>query len=159
MDNCYLALDISLSNTGYSVFKGRNFIEIGSIPTTHKDKLEIRLNKIFEKIYEITQNYKFDRVYIEEAYIHQGRAMSTMQIIRALKTVYFALGKGGVDFSSIVELHNKTVKMQLTGDGGANKKFVQKCVSRKLNNYKFKNFDESDSVAVMFTGLEIEGVI
>ena len=149
-----LSLDGSLSRTGYCIYDTeiKEFVEIGSIPTSSTKPLAYRLKQIYDKICLLCVCYKFEEVVIEEPIVNIKRIKSTMQVHKALGIIHLAL----LEFK-INEIHNKTVKKYVTGNGNAKKNDVMQSIISKFPElqYKIKNDDESDAVGVLLTYLQL----
>lgn len=151
LDEYVLSLDLSLLNTGYSVYniKTFKFVEVGSIPTCSDEPLYKRLNKIHKKLALLMLTYKFNKYIIERSFVSKYK-LSTMQVMRVSGIAIFTLGD-----IECIEVASTSVKLYVTGNGKSKKEEVKKCVLEKYSYLKFNNMDESDSVAIMMKGLEL----
>ena len=77
-----LAIDPSLSSTGFAVFdEEENLIECGKIKTGPTTSEEDRLVKISNKMRGIVENYKINKVVMESQFFSKN-AKTSMQLSR-----------------------------------------------------------------------------
>lgn len=151
--NYVWALDLSLSNSGISIFdEFGNNVYIDSIPTTTKDDTAVRLHLIANKLLEIKNQYPPSKIIFEKSF-HRFN-VSTEQIYRVVGVVEYL-------FWNIDKIYyaSTTVKKEVTGKGNSKKPDVEKNIKSKYPDIKFKNLDESDSFAVGLTYFYKEGIL
>jgi len=148
-----LALDISLVNTGGSIFDEKgNVIEVFSVPTSPKDLTQIRLKKIADFFINLKKRYEFDLVIIEKGFSKFGTV--TQQIYRCVGVINCLLWK-----SEQIYIPATTVKKTVTGSGKADKEQVKKSVLKQWKDVVINNDDESDSLAVGLTYFKQQGIL
>lgn len=148
-----LALDISLVNTGGSVFdKEGNVIEVFSVPTSSKDSTQVRLKKIADFFIALKKRYEFDVVVMERGFFRHNTA--TQQIYRVVGVVNCLLWK-----SEQLYIAATTVKKEVTGSGRGDKIQVRKKIEEIWKDIEINNEDESDSLAVGYTYFKQKGVL
>lgn len=151
--NYVWALDLSLSNSGISIFdEFGNIIYIDSIPTTAKDNTAVRLHLIADKLLDIKKNYPPLKIIFEKSF-HRFN-ISTEQIYRVVGVVEYL-------FWDVDKIYyaSTTVKKEVASKGNSKKNDVEKIIKEKYPNIKFKNLDESDSFAVGLTYFYKEGIL
>jgi crossover junction endodeoxyribonuclease RuvC len=148
-----LALDVSLVNTGGSVFdKEGNVIEIFSVPTSSKDSTQVRLKKIADFFIALKKRYEFELVVFEKGF--SKFAGATQQIFRVIGVINCLLWK-----SEQIYIAATTVKKTVTGSGKADKEQVKKAVLKQWKDIEVNNDDESDSLAVGLTYFKQQGIL
>jgi len=148
-----LALDISLVNTGGSIFDEKgNVIEIFSVPTSSRDLIQVRLKKIADFFIDLKKRYEFKLVVMEEGFVKFN--LVTKQIYRATGVINCLLWK-----SEQIYIPATTVKKTVTGSGKADKSQVQKYVQEQWKDVTINNDDESDSLAVGLTYFKQQGIL
>jgi crossover junction endodeoxyribonuclease RuvC len=141
----FLALDVSLSDTGVAIFTEYCKIEnVFSIPTTNKMDIQHRLRIYGDALLAISQKYDIVEIAFESGF--SKFPLATQQL-------YKCHGIASYIFSEIPQFFYAptTIKKMLTGDGKAKKEAVWGEVSRWYPNLDLKSDNESDAVAVMLT--------
>lgn len=148
-----LALDVSLVNTGGSVFdKEGNLIEVFSVSTSSKDSTQVRLKKIADFFISLKKRYEFELVVFERGFTQFSNA--TQQIFRCVGVINCLLWK-----SEQIYIPATTVKKTVTGSGKADKEQVKKAVLKQWKHIEINNDDESDSLAVGLTYFKQQGIL
>ena len=148
-----LALDVSLVNTGGSVFdREGNVIEVFSVPTSAKDSTQVRLKKIADFFIALKKRYEFELVVLERGFTKFNSV--TQQIYRATGVINCLLWR-----SEQVYIPATTVKKTVTGSGKADKDQVRKSVLKQWKDIVINNDDESDSLAVGLTYFKQQGIL
>lgn len=148
-----LSLDLSLSNTGYSVFDddGR-FVETGHVQTDEKQTTPLRLKCIAQKLKQIKRKYKLKTVVIERGFYRHIK--STQQIFRVHGLVNYIF----CDIEQI-EIHATSVRKLVAGHGNITKKELQEFMLINYPDLKFEDFDEMDSLALGIAYFNAKGVV
>jgi Holliday junction resolvasome RuvABC endonuclease subunit len=147
------ALDLSLSNSGISIFThDGKFVFISSVETNTKDETCVRLHKIGQRFLDLKKEYKPDKIIIEKGF-HRFN-VSTEQVYRVVGVVEYL-------FWDIDKIYYPatTVKKEVTGKGNSKKFEVEATIIKNFPNARFKNLDESDSFAVGLTYFYKEGIL
>jgi Holliday junction resolvasome RuvABC endonuclease subunit len=147
-----LCLDLSLSNSGVSLFDNSGNIELCfSIPTNAKDTHGERLNIIADKLLEIKQKYKIDILVIENGFIMHNKSSQAIFKVRGVVEYLFYN-------CELILYPPTTVKKAITGKGSAKKEELQQKLENCFN-IKFKDLDQSDSFALGITYFLEKGII
>lgn len=154
--NKILALDQSLSNTGYAIFVGNRFYESGHFPTKIKDsKCNVcnseRLYIIKEQISQLFNEYSgFDYVIIEGySYTSNSQALSGLyELGGIIKLLCYE------NNSKLIIIPPSLAKKWLNMNdkfkegkesGMTNKEVTYTAIKVKYNKYDFKSDDEADA--------------
>ncbi|MGX7029790.1 crossover junction endodeoxyribonuclease RuvC [Vagococcus zengguangii] len=149
--NIVLALDLSLTETGYAICKIEkgNFevLEFGTIKTSSKDSMGYRLQLIESELIRIMQKWHPDSVVKEKSFSNRN-ITSTQAIFQVVRIASYAIWKElelvPIDYAAT------NIKKTLTGNGRASKEHLMEKV-KALTNSEPTNFDESDAIAVAYT--------
>ncbi len=114
-------IDPGTAVTGYGVIKTVNnsvcWVDSGVITTDSADALPMRLEKIFDRLFEKIQQHQPQRVCIEEAFYGKN-VHTTLVLGHARGVAMLAARKTG---ATIVEYSPREVKKAITGNGNATK--------------------------------------
>ena len=151
-----LAIDPSLTNTGYAVFKnGAELVDYGVIKTKKANKFtqDTRLLTIINKITKLIKVYKFDYLAIETQFLMGFRGASVLKVAEvsgAIKAKFLELTSNGVIF----EITPSEAKKDL-GVKGVKKRDERKAlILKKVNEIYAKditNLDISDAIAIGYS--------
>ena len=104
-----LALDISTSITGFCVFNEWNAVHIGHIDLRKEKDFFRKVDLVKEKIEELNNQYKFEKVAIEEAFQSFGRGRSSARTLFTLAKfngiVQYIVFSLGID-STVINVNN-----------------------------------------------------
>jgi Holliday junction resolvasome, endonuclease subunit len=151
-----LALDLSLTCTGYSVLEVVNgsvtLLEKGHIPTKSKECMGSRLERITLILGEVLNRYDSSiSEVVREASFSNGRIKATQSIFMVNGAITLDLYRYG--YPTIHEVYNTTIKKTIGGTGKSTKEMVQQGLEKYVGEHVYKKEDESDSVAVGLTWL------
>jgi Holliday junction resolvasome RuvABC endonuclease subunit len=152
-----LCLDLSLSNTGVSLFKENGELELCfSIPTEAKIKgVSIthgeRLKLIASKLLELRAKHEITVLVIENGFTRHNVSTQILYKLRGVVEYLF------VD-CELFTYAPTTIKKIITGKGTAKKEELLEVLERKFN-IKFENTDQSDSFALGIVYFYKQGVI
>lgn len=125
-------IDPGTAATGYGVIQSRNnsvsWIDSGVILTDTSSPLAVRLQVIYDKLFEKMLQHNPDRVCIEEAFYGKN-VHTTLVLGHARGVAMLAAVKTG---AQVVEYSPREVKKALTGNGGAAKEQVEYMVKMLL---------------------------
>jgi len=121
-------------------------IHITSIKTNDKLDHGYRLHQQREFMKPIIKKYPPEVVFYEKGFTNFNVAT---QVIFRVVGVFNELLK---DYKTEY-LAPTTVKKTITSNGKSSKEVLQKALIKKYPNVKFKNTDESDALAVVYTGM------
>lgn len=131
-----LGIDPGLNLTGYGVieYRGREatLVEAGVIrlPPSNGNNLAARLEKLFESVREVIDEFQPERVCLEEVYSHADYPRTAILMGHARGVICLAARMARV---SIVSLPAKRIKQAVTGNGNASKMQVQRAVQHHFS--------------------------
>ncbi len=144
-----LGLDPGFGIVGYGVLdihaKTETLVKYGTIRTSSKDALPIRLEKIYDTLSKILTEFMPDESAIEELYFFRN-ITTAIPVGEARGVILLALEKFGV---KIYEYTPMEVKLSVTGYGKATKRQVQEMVKLMLKMEKIPRPDDAaDALAI-----------
>ena len=145
-----LGVDTGLQITGYGLIDERKgsfkLIEAGVLTTSSKDRIESRLNKLHESLFDIIKEYKPKVLVLEKLYSHYKHPTTSILMGHARGVICFAAGECDIP---LVSYPAKRIKKAVTGTGGASKFQVQRMVTNMLNlKEPVKYNDVTDALAL-----------
>jgi crossover junction endodeoxyribonuclease RuvC len=127
-----LGIDPGTATTGYGVIEEKSgklmLIDYGVILTEPKMTLEQRLEKLYDELGDIIDEYNPDEIAIEQLFFGTN-VKTAMAVGQARGVILLATQKAGVPMS---EYTPNQVKNGICGYGAADKKQVQKMVTMLL---------------------------
>ncbi|PIU41974.1 MAG: crossover junction endodeoxyribonuclease RuvC [Candidatus Omnitrophica bacterium CG07_land_8_20_14_0_80_42_15] len=153
-----LGVDPGLQVTGYGLVenKGRSFklIEAGVLKTSHKDKIEIRLEKIRRALAEIVKEHKPKVLILEKLYSHYKHPVTAILMGHARGVICLTAGECNIP---VVSYPPKRVRKAIAGNGNASKYQIQRIVQDLLKlNTPIKYTDVSDALALAIAHVYME---
>ena len=144
-----LGIDPGLGTTGYGIISSVNnsiqLVDFGTIKTSPKDNLSIRLKIIFDKISQLIDTYSPSIFSIEEIF-YSNNVKSSLLLGHARGVAIAAAATKDI---VIYEYSAKKVKQSLTGNGNAHKEQVKFMVTNLLQLQEApKSNDASDALAI-----------
>lgn len=144
-----LGIDPGFAITGYSVidYVGNKFklITAGAIETKAGISFPVRLNKIYEDLNTIIEEYKPEAMAVEELFFNNN-IKTGINVAQARGIVLVVGYRNGVPTFEYTPLQ---VKQAVVGYGRAEKKQVQKMVQSILKVEKIPKLDDiTDSMAI-----------
>jgi len=144
-----LGIDPGLGTTGYGIISSVNnsiqLVDFGTIKTSPKDNLSIRLKIIFDKISQLIDTYSPSIFSIEEIF-YSNNVKSSLLLGHARGV---AIAAAATQDIVIYEYSAKKVKQSLTGNGNAHKEQVKFMVTNLLQLQEApKSHDASDALAI-----------
>ena len=146
----FLGIDPGLNNTGWGIVEyanGDNYslIDYGIFKTKPSDSLEIRLNFIFDSIFNLIKLKKPDRISMERVFVNINPA-SSEKLIMARTASFLAISKSGYN---VVEFSPNEIKKAITNNGRSSKDIVKSRVQQILNTKaRIKKSDAADALAI-----------
>ena len=146
----FLGIDPGLNNTGWGIVEynndnNYNLVDYGIFKTTLSDSLEIRLNFIFDSIFNLIKSKKPDRISMERVFVNINPA-SSEKLIMARTASFLAIAKSGY---SVIEFSPNEIKKAITSNGRSSKDIVKSKVQQILNiKEKIKKSDAADALAI-----------
>lgn len=158
----YMALDLATIQTGWAIggILNNQLVQLmkGSISLDKDLPLPVRLRKLRTHILHRARNTPLEPILFKETPVHDtyNRKISS--------AIFKAHGVIEVEFSTyrIVDVNPVSVKKHMTGNGHSSKQQVQDGVINRLDlplEFTFSNYDESDAVGILLTGLSELGLI
>ncbi len=147
-----LGIDPGLAIVGFAILDSseghKQLIEAGVIRTSPKQSNEERLLEIYDDMKEVIQEYKPDRVSIEQIFFSKN-VTTGIQVSQARGVILLACEQAKLP---IHEYGPSQLKLALTGDGRADKKSIEKMVMLELGlNQPPKPDDAADAVNLALT--------
>lgn len=145
-----LALDLSTSDTGFSIFdsKTHELLKYGDIKGVGEDYYE-KIEKMYYRIEEIVEAEKIEYIVFEDSFVGFKNLQSVIKLNRLAGLVLSICFKKKIPFKSIPP---KVIKKFVTENGSASKDLVQEVVNKKFN-LEIKNDNISDAIAIGYTFL------
>lgn len=138
-------LDLSMSDTGVTIFDGDKPVFVGSIATNPKKTHGERLKEIYDFLSFLKDKYTPDVVCIERGFNRFNKSSEAVWKTHGIVNLLF-YDKEMVYYSPT------TVKATLVG-GKASKEELENKILELYPDVKFRNNDESDSFAIVLTHL------
>ena len=163
----FLGIDPGLNNTGWGIVECTNIIkdtkncveentdyvnnnnykliDYGIFKTDLSDSLEMRLNFIFDSIFNLIKAKKPDRISMERVFVNINPA-SSEKLIMARTASFLAIARAGYN---VIEFSPNEVKKAITSNGRSSKDIVKSKVQQILNiKEKIKKSDATDALAI-----------
>ena len=144
-----LGIDPGFAITGFSIidYAGNKFklITSGAILTEAHTSFPLRLEKIYNDLTMIIEEYKPDAMSIEELFFNNN-AKTAINVAQARGVILIAAKTKGIPIYEYTPLQ---VKQSVVGYGRADKMQVQRMVKMILNTEKLPKLDDiTDSMAI-----------
>ncbi len=144
-----LGIDPGTATTGYGLVEEKggklSVIDYGVILTEPKDSAEMRLERIYDHLVDLIEEYNPDEVAVEELFFSTN-VKTAMAVGQARGVILLATQKAGVPLS---EYTPNQVKSGICGYGAADKKQVQKMVQMILKLDEVPQPDDAaDALAI-----------
>jgi crossover junction endodeoxyribonuclease RuvC len=152
-----LGIDPGSQNVGYGILQIENKIIVAAgcdvIKVNPGWPLEKRLQKIYQKISEVIQEYKPDIAAVETIFYGKN-IRSAFTLGHARGVILLALSQGKLDIN---EYSPREVKRSVVGNGNASKEQVEYMVQKILNlKIKPETQDATDALAIALCQLNKE---
>jgi crossover junction endodeoxyribonuclease RuvC len=146
-----LGIDPGLANTGFAVLSDENTLVMhGCITTGAREKDEMRLKKIYDKLDELIKKYGVEEMAIETLFFAKNEK-SALAVAEAIGVAKVCASLNKIEVFGYTPLQ---VKMTLVGYGRAEKEQVEMMVRNSLNmEENITPSHASDAVAVALTHL------
>jgi len=154
-----LGIDPGLASTGYAVvealIKGGNLSDWGSIKTSSKKTLPLRLQEIYSEIDGLINKWSPSLLVIEDVYVLDKFPKAAIQLGEVVGVILLAAQNNMVE---TLRIRPTEVKSCLTGNGRASKINVSDSVKRIFSIKKdIKPDHASDAAALALVGLSRKG--
>lgn len=147
------AFDVSLSNTGISIFTNDGICEfVTSIDTAKAKTRAEKLRLIGKKINKIREIYEPEVIVFEKGFVRFN--ISTQAIFEVFGVVKYLFSE-----CQQIEYPATTIKKIVGGKGNMKKDELMKIINEKYPMIKFSNYDQSDSYAVGLCYFIEKGII
>jgi len=144
-----LGIDPGTAITGYGLIEEKSgklaLVDCGAIITEPKMTLEQRLERLYDQLEDLIDEYNPDEIAVEQLFFSTN-VKTAMAVGQARGVILLATQKAGVPMS---EYTPNQVKNGICGHGGADKKQVQKMVQMILKMKEIpKPDDAADALAI-----------
>ncbi|MFH1061823.1 MAG: crossover junction endodeoxyribonuclease RuvC [Candidatus Omnitrophota bacterium] len=141
----------------YSPSKGKNknlkLLEAGIIRTSAKEKLPVRLKKIYSGLVEVVQTYHPDVLALEELFSHYKNPRTAIMMAHARGVICLVAAEHNMRVAGYAP---KKVKKAITGAGAAQKSQVQKVIKEMLGLKEIPQpNDVADALAIAITHINV----
>ena len=149
-----VGIDPGLAGTGIGVVEGNTQdilgYSFGSIATSSKDPVNLRLHTIYSKVLDFLSEQKPDHVVIEDIYSLEKHPGSGIMLGKVSGVILVATYKAGLN---VEEIPVRQVKKIICGNGSADKYQVERSVRNLLKHGKsIRPFHASDALGLALTG-------
>ena len=154
-----LGVDPGLAITGYGIIEAdklrpAKLKEAGVVRTSARDGISARLEKIYENLIEIAEEYKPKVLVLEKLYSHYKHPVTSILMGHARGVVCLAAGISGM---KLVNYPSTRIKKAITGSGHASKVQIQGMIQERLGiKNKPEPVDVSDALACALTYVNVE---
>ena len=129
-----LGVDPGLGITGYGIIEANsgNFklIEAGVIRTSNKEKLEVRINKIYSAVEGIIEEFQPKVLVLEKLYSHYRHPTTAILMGHVRGAVCLAANQSRL---SLIGYSSTRINKAVIGKGNASKYQIQRMVQNLLN--------------------------
>lgn len=144
-----LGIDPGTNILGYSIIectgKNASILTMDVLVLGHKEEMNTKMKKLFDKVVEITDTYKPDILAIEAPFFGKN-VQSMLKLGRAQGLCIAAAFSRSIPF---VEYSPRKIKQSITGNGAASKEQVANMLKRILDFDEIPRYlDATDSLAV-----------
>jgi crossover junction endodeoxyribonuclease RuvC len=149
-----IGIDPGLSATGVAIVRGNGRsvagYSFGSISTSKKNSLPIRLDRIFSELLQILKNEKPDLMVIEDVFSLAKYPKSGIALGQVTGVVMLAGCQAGVPS---IEVPVREAKQVLTGNGNASKIQLEESVRHRLKHPSpIRPYHASDAIGLALIG-------
>ncbi len=151
-----LGIDPGLNITGYGIIEDQpiKLIEAGVIRTPSNTPIQSRINKIFDEISLLVEEYKPGVLVLEKIYSHYKHPTTAILMGHARAMACLVCGKFDIQ---LLNYPSTRVKKAVTGNGHASKTQVQRMVQNLLKLKRAPEpVDVSDALAIAMSYCFIE---
>lgn len=142
-------LDLSMSDTGITIFDDTKPIFIGSVATNPEKSHGERLKEIYDFLSFLRDKYPPNVVCIERGFSRFNNSTQVLYKVHGIVNMLFC------DIEQIYYTP-KTIKDSIVS-GKASKEEIKDKILEKYPDIIFKNNDESDAFAIVLTYLKLKG--
>jgi len=148
-----ICFDISLSNTGITVFDDvGKVLEITNVDTNKEKTHPLKLKRIEKEVKKLKSKYKPTVIIMEQSFTRFNKSTQAIYKVRGvIELVFWDVEQ--------VAYHATTIRKELLNKGNAKKDEIQKYILDNYLNLEFKDFDQSDSFAVGLCYFKKKGIL
>ena len=118
----FLALDQSLSCTGWAVFDDKKLIAADTFSISKTAPMDRRLLGIYKNLTDLYHEYEFEKIYFEDIQLQAGNALTYKHLAYAQAAIILWCGHMNIDWSMSAPSHWRKV----LGGGFGRKRAEQK---------------------------------
>lgn len=104
-----LALDQSLSCTGWAAFKNNKLIATNTFTVSKTAPMDRRLMELQKNLTELYHEYEFDKLYFEDIQLQAGNALTYKHLAYAQAAIILWCGNMGIDYKILAPSHWRKV--------------------------------------------------
>lgn len=138
----FLALDQSLSSSGWAVFDNKTLIAANTFTVSKTAPMERRLLEIYKNLTDLYHEYEFEKIYFEDIQLQAGNALTYKHLAYAQAAIILWCGHMNMDWSMSAPSHWRKV----LGGGFGRKRAEQKRYAIDLVE-KWYNIEVSSDMA------------
>ena len=138
----FLALDQSLSCTGWAVFDDNLLIAANTFTISKTAPMDRRLLEIYRKLTDLYHEYEFEKIYFEDIQLQAGNALTYKHLAYAQAAIILWCGHMDMDWSMSAPSHWRKV----LGGGFGRKRAEQKRYAIQLVQ-KWYNIEVPNDIA------------
>ena len=138
----FLALDQSLSCTGWAVFDDKTLIAANTFSVSKTAPMDRRLLEIYKNLADLYHEYEFEKIYFEDIQLQAGNVLTYKHLDYAQAAIILWCGHMDIDWSVSAPSHWRKV----LGGGFGRKRAEQKRYAIQLVQ-KWYNIEVSSDIA------------
>lgn len=105
----FLALDQSLSSTGWAIFDNKTLIAANLFTISKTAPMERRLLEIYKNLTDLYYEYEFEKIYFEDIQLQAGNALTYKHLAYAQAAIILWCGHMNMDWSISAPSHWRKV--------------------------------------------------
>ncbi len=150
-----VGIDPGLAATGIAVIEGENLsiagYSYGCIRTSSRQKVPVRLNRIYNQLTSFLKEQNPDFIVVEDAFSLERFPKSGIVLGKVLGVILLSCCRLELP---VQEIAVRTAKQVLTGSGGAGKKQLAESVRSRLGHPgHIRPYHAADAMALAMAGL------
>ena len=138
----FLALDQSLSSTGWAIFDDKALIAANLFTISKTTPMDRRLLEIYKNLTDLYHEYEFEKIYFEDIQLQAGNALTYKHLAYAQAAIILWCGHMNMDWSMSAPSHWRKV----LGGGFGRKRAEQKRYAIQLVQ-KWYNIEVPSDIA------------
>ncbi len=137
-----LSLDSGIEKTGFAIFKDKKYLKSGLIKTSKLKSTEKRLEKIYQELKKIIEQYQPKKIILEKIFFFKNKK-TIISVSQAQGVCLLLASQKKIPVDYLTPLQ---IKQIITGYGQADKKAIQKMLKIEFG-INIKQDDEADAIA------------